>query len=167
VKPITTDSFVTMTQDPLIARKIREARLRDTAARRGFRLTKSRRRDPKAEDYGRYHLTDGQGRSVIGGSSGTDLDTIESYLTGKSMKKHGSIVIDYSVVDSFTFHATKEFYSIMIDALASTLLQPIDEDAEECLLNFFREARQKTRDGGFFDKKVHVKPKIIIKDYCA
>jgi hypothetical protein len=68
-----------MTQDPVIARKIREARLRDTAARRSLKLPKSRRRDPKAMDYGRYHLTDALGRAVLGGAAGADLDAIEDY----------------------------------------------------------------------------------------
>ena len=156
-----------MTQDPLIARKIREARLRDTAARRGFRLSKSRRRDPKAADYGHYHLTDVQGKSVVGGSSGADLDTIEAYLSGNSMVNHGTIVIEYSSIDKFTFHAAEEFYSNMINGLKLTLLQPIDEDAEESLLNLFRETRKKTRESGFFEKNIHDDSKISVKSYCA
>lgn len=36
--------------------KVEENRLRRVAARRGYELHKSRRRDPKASDYGKYVL---------------------------------------------------------------------------------------------------------------
>lgn len=45
--------------------KVLENRLRRTAARRGFTLAKSRRRDPKAFDFGQYTLTDRDGRSSV------------------------------------------------------------------------------------------------------
>ena len=38
--------------------KARETRLRNTADRRGYRLKKSRSRDPEAIDFGRYALVD-------------------------------------------------------------------------------------------------------------
>jgi hypothetical protein len=38
--------------------KIRDNRLRRMAARQGMTLTRSRRRDPQARDYGMYWLTD-------------------------------------------------------------------------------------------------------------
>ena len=41
--------------------KARETRLRNKADRCGYRLEKSRSRDPEAIDYGRYALSDVQG----------------------------------------------------------------------------------------------------------
>ena len=41
-----------------ITDKGRENRARRIAERRGYRLEKSRRRDPRATDYGRYQLID-------------------------------------------------------------------------------------------------------------
>ena len=38
------------------AEKARENRLRDWAKRQGYELHKSRRRDPRAKDYGTYRL---------------------------------------------------------------------------------------------------------------
>ena len=43
---------------PPMTTKTRENRLRRAVARQGFRLTKSRRRDPFALDYGRYAILD-------------------------------------------------------------------------------------------------------------
>ena len=51
------------------------------AARQGLALTKSRRRDERAIDFGRYWLTDRSGGWVAFGDSGADLDDIEKYLT--------------------------------------------------------------------------------------
>lgn len=62
--------------------KVRENRLRRAAARQGLALAKSRRRDPRALDFGLYWLTDQDGAFVTP-ESGTDLDEIERYLTGQ------------------------------------------------------------------------------------
>jgi hypothetical protein len=63
--------------------KVRENRLRRMADRRGLRLTKSRRRDERAVDYGRYWLSDEKTTALIlGGQFGDTLDEIEDYLTG-------------------------------------------------------------------------------------
>jgi hypothetical protein len=40
------------------AEKVVDVRLRRAAMRRGFKLVRSRRRDPKAVDYGLYTLED-------------------------------------------------------------------------------------------------------------
>lgn len=45
--------------------KVRENRLRRIADRRGMRLTKSRRRDPRAVDYGQYTLTGRDGETTV------------------------------------------------------------------------------------------------------
>jgi hypothetical protein len=52
-----------------ISDKGRENRARRIAERRGYRLEKSRRRDPRATDYGRYQLIDAATNTVasIGG----------------------------------------------------------------------------------------------------
>lgn len=69
------------------AEKIRENRLRRMAARQGFALLKSRRRDPRAYDFGTYMLTDHYTNSVVatgddGRGYGLTLDEVEAWLTG-------------------------------------------------------------------------------------
>lgn len=53
--------------------KVRENRLRRMAKRQGLELVKSRRRDPRALDFGAYQLV---GASEVGAT----LDEIEEYL---------------------------------------------------------------------------------------
>jgi hypothetical protein len=62
--------------------KVRENRLRRMAGRQGLQLLKSRRRDPRALDYGRYWLVDASGVEVATG----DVDAIESWLTGEGVE---------------------------------------------------------------------------------
>lgn len=42
----------------MTAEKVRENRLRRMAERQGLELRKSRRRDPRAKDYGRWYIVD-------------------------------------------------------------------------------------------------------------
>jgi hypothetical protein len=72
----------------------RENRLRRTAARQGLRLSKSARRDPHADDYGRYRLEDRNqpGAIVAGGSPfdySLDLDGVEEILFWRTHHRHG------------------------------------------------------------------------------
>jgi len=60
--------------------KVRENRLRRAAERQGLALSKSRRRDPRALDYGTYTLTDLATREIVSDKK-SDLDDIERYLT--------------------------------------------------------------------------------------
>lgn len=64
--------------------KVKENRLRRIAERRGMRLEKSRRRDPKAIDYGGYMLIDTAANAVVVGASpysySASLEDIENYL---------------------------------------------------------------------------------------
>jgi hypothetical protein len=62
--------------------KVRENRLRRMAGRQGLQLLKSRRRDPRALDYGRYWLVDASGVEVATG----DVDAIEAWLTGEGVE---------------------------------------------------------------------------------
>ena len=68
--------------------KVRELRLRRMAARQGLRLEKSRRRDPRAMDFGRYMLVDTFTNTIVAGELNTpralDLDDVEAYLKGES-----------------------------------------------------------------------------------
>lgn len=57
--------------------KSRETRLRRMAERRGLRLKKSRQRDPKATDFGKYWLVGGPGDYSV---DLPDLDDVERYL---------------------------------------------------------------------------------------
>jgi hypothetical protein len=68
--------------------KIRENRLRRMAERQGLRLVKSRRRDPRAVDYGGYMLVDLQTSGIVVGTGDLgrphwSLDDVEDYLTGE------------------------------------------------------------------------------------
>jgi hypothetical protein len=68
--------------------KVRENRLRRMAERQGLALRKTRRRDPRAIDYGMYALIDPVRNSVVAGVAGTgrfewDLDDVEAYLLGE------------------------------------------------------------------------------------
>ncbi len=65
--------------------KVREAKLRRMAERQGFRLVKSRRRDPLAVDFGRYRVETADGIEGIRFASpmgwGLTLDEVEERLT--------------------------------------------------------------------------------------
>ena len=66
--------------------KVRENRLRRMAERQGLRLVKSRRRDPRAIDYGTYMLVNAEINGVVAGTAGTGrpnftLDDVENYIT--------------------------------------------------------------------------------------
>lgn len=67
-------------------KKTRENRLRRVSDRQGYRLTRSRSRDPNAIDYGLYALADVQtGGTVAAPIAGRwihamTLDEVESYL---------------------------------------------------------------------------------------
>jgi hypothetical protein len=67
------------------AKKVRENRLRRVAERRGYRLLKSRRRDPEALDYGGYMLIDSQTNAVILGGTpvgfSATLEDVEAYFS--------------------------------------------------------------------------------------
>ncbi|MGI8681150.1 MAG: hypothetical protein ACR2JO_03250 [Mycobacteriales bacterium] len=66
--------------------KVRENRLRRMAARQGLSLSKSRRRDPRALDYGAWTVgTERVGKSWRGSEllvSDLDLDGVEAFLAG-------------------------------------------------------------------------------------
>ena len=72
--------------------KVRENRVRRIAARQGFQLIKSRRRDPRAYDYGTYMLAHPQTNTlVIGGgpgNGGLSLDEMETSLWDGTDWKH-------------------------------------------------------------------------------
>jgi hypothetical protein len=60
--------------------KVRENRLRRAAQRQEMRLIKSRRRDPRAFDYGRYWLADIYTDRLITSVQGISLDEVEEHL---------------------------------------------------------------------------------------
>lgn len=62
--------------------KVRENRLRRMAKRQGLHLQKSRRRDPRALDYGLYWLVNIRYNAFVTHSDGVTLDEVEEYLTG-------------------------------------------------------------------------------------
>ena len=72
----------------------REKRLRRAAARQGLRLSKSARRDPYANDYGKYRVENPHLNGVIvaGGSPfdySLDLDEVEVVLFPDRYRSHG------------------------------------------------------------------------------
>ena len=63
------------------AEKTRETRLRRMAKRQGLELMKSRTRDPRALDYGRWYVCDPWTNSIVAGDPGyMNIDDIERYL---------------------------------------------------------------------------------------
>jgi hypothetical protein len=67
------------------ADKVRENRLRQAVARQGGHLVKSRRRDPRALDFGRYAITDAATGQVVAGGDGFNgfgltLDDVEDWV---------------------------------------------------------------------------------------
>jgi hypothetical protein len=62
--------------------KVRENRLRRMAVRQGLELHKSRRRDPRAIDFGRYGITrDGEWIEGQPDRLTMTIDEVEKYLT--------------------------------------------------------------------------------------
>jgi hypothetical protein len=63
--------------------KIRENRMRRMLARQGYVLSKSRRRDPRARDYGHYTISNEDGtvvyRQSVRQAVGPALDDIERW----------------------------------------------------------------------------------------
>ncbi len=62
--------------------KVRENRLRRMAQRQGYRLIKSRRRDPRALDYGLFTLVKEDTNAAVYHATNVSMDEIESFLTG-------------------------------------------------------------------------------------
>jgi hypothetical protein len=64
--------------------KVMENRIRRVAQRRGLKVSKSRRRDPKALDFGGYMLVDIASNSVVLGGSpiaySATIQEIDAYL---------------------------------------------------------------------------------------
>jgi hypothetical protein len=69
----------------MTSEKVRENRVRRMAKRHGYRLEKSRRRDPLALDFGQYRLT-GRGRPRTFG----DLGAVEAFLNTPIPGRHGA-----------------------------------------------------------------------------
>lgn len=63
-----------------VSEKVRENRIRRMADRQELILRKSRRRDPRATDYGSYSLVTSNNALVLG--KRPTLDEIEAWLTG-------------------------------------------------------------------------------------
>jgi hypothetical protein len=65
--------------------KVRENRLRRMAERQGLQLSKARRRDPRALDFGCYALIDPVTNTVVAGAASGrydfSLDDVDDYLT--------------------------------------------------------------------------------------
>jgi hypothetical protein len=69
-----------------MARTTQEARVRRMAARQGLTLSKSRRRDPRALDYGIWYLTDATSNRLRKGPDQDgyrSLHQVEAYLTSQ------------------------------------------------------------------------------------
>lgn len=61
--------------------KVTRNLLRRAAARQGYKITKSSRRDPQAPDYGRWWVMDLDSRRVIlGGKNGATIDQVAALL---------------------------------------------------------------------------------------
>ena len=61
--------------------KVTRNRLRRAAARQGYKITKSSRRDPLATDYGRWWVLNLDSQDVIlGGKDGATIDQVARFL---------------------------------------------------------------------------------------
>lgn len=70
--------------------KVRENRLRRMAERQGYQLMKSRRRDPRAADFGRFYILDPTTNGlVIGGQFGAHIDDVDAFLNGATATETG------------------------------------------------------------------------------
>jgi hypothetical protein len=72
------------------AEKVRENRLRQAVARQGCQLMKSRRRDPRALDFGRYAITNQVTGAVVAGGDGFNgygltLDDVDQWVNRKEV----------------------------------------------------------------------------------
>ena len=71
--------------------KVRENRVRRIAERRGFKLTKSRRRDPQAIDFNGYMLADAFTNAAVVGflpyAYSASLDEVEEFLNSDRAAK--------------------------------------------------------------------------------
>ena len=68
----------------MTAEKVRENRMRRRLERRGYRLMKSRRRDPDALEYGTYQVIEIRHNSLAFGDTnhgfGMSLEDVEDWL---------------------------------------------------------------------------------------
>jgi hypothetical protein len=73
------------------AEKVRENRLRRMAERQGLTLVKSRRRDPRALDYGRWTVLEAASNRVVADEMdsphGLTIKQVEAYLTGDAQRR--------------------------------------------------------------------------------
>jgi hypothetical protein len=51
------------------------------AKRQGLTVTKSRRRDPRALDYGMYYVSDARSNTLESSEQGMNIDELEAFLT--------------------------------------------------------------------------------------
>jgi hypothetical protein len=77
---------IDVTEDDAGALKVRENALRRLAERRGYQLVKSRSRDPRAMDYGRYKIIEVATQGIVAGDDGRGgcaytFDQAEEYLS--------------------------------------------------------------------------------------
>lgn len=59
---------------------VHENKLRRMADRQGLMLQKSRRRDPRAVDFGTYQLVDKATNAIVAGER-MSIEEVENYLT--------------------------------------------------------------------------------------
>lgn len=82
--------------------KVKENWLRRIAERRGYCLEKSRRRDPKAPDFGRFRLIDvRENRAVLGDAPlqfSATLDDIEGWLGERPEPEHSPVIAEVTRV---------------------------------------------------------------------
>ena len=78
--------------DTMTVDKTYENRVRRQVGRRGYRLEKSRRKDPKAWDYGTYQIVDVATSAIVGAyfdvgqGYGLSIEDVEEWLEGDTPK---------------------------------------------------------------------------------
>ena len=95
--------------------KVRENRLRQMAGRQGLSLSKSRRRDPRALDFGAWHVvtrrTAGwRGAELVSPEQGMTLDEIEAFLTSDTPDVDEDGIVNETVADVAAARQTRRDY---------------------------------------------------------
>lgn len=119
--------------------KARENRLRRAAARQGLRVSKVRRMDPRAVDYGRYHITDAQTGACR--FEARDLARAEAYLASGEFDdvRMAAYRAELACINAYLHAASgsgiEESQSTVVDPIVRGLLDQHGVDAVVMLVD--------------------------------
>lgn len=116
------------------AQKVRENRARRVAARQGYKLVKSRRRDPRALDFGRFVLISSTATvdDAFADSAGLTLDEVENVLGYGSVPPSLLKPLVRDLIQR-TEDATRDLASLVLDSGVTMTARDIAEKVERAL----------------------------------